>query len=547
MAPGVQLEKEQRMGFFQTILVVLVFLPLLMVASHNFLQNFTAAVPRHWCYIPVGDNDTTEVTGDLLKIYIPMDGNQEPDRCLRFSTPQWQLLAPNGTSTNATEPCLDGWAYDRSVFNSTIITEWHLVCGQRALKDFAQSIYMAGVLVGALVYGGLADRLGRRALLLWSLLQMGVMGTGAAFAPNLAAYCAFRFFSGMGTAGSILNGSSLTLEWIPSRFRAMVYTILACSLTLGQLLLAGLAYAIRDWRQLQLASSVPFFLFFLYSWWIPESVHWLIVNHRPETALRNLRRVARINGEKLEGEGISLETLRLEMQQEEESSGPSRRSALELFRTAPMRGVTGCLMLAWFSNSFSYYHLALDLQRFRGISIFLVQLIFGAVDIPFRMLVAVVVNRLGRRLTQSACLVLGGLFILASIPVPHDMEVLLITLTVLGKGLFSSSSSCSYLYTIELYPTVIRQTGLGVTNMMARLGAVAAPMMQMTQAFVSFLPLLLFGAVPITAGILVNCLPETLGVPLANTMKQVEDRARKKRSKKEELRKEARGTKETKF
>ncbi|TFK12135.1 Solute carrier family 22 member 6-B [Platysternon megacephalum] len=530
MAPGVQLEKEQRMGFFQTILVALVFLPLLMVASHNFLQNFTAAVPRHWCYIPAGDNDTTEVTGDLLKIYIPMDGNQEPDRCLQFSTPQWQLLAPNGTRTNATESCLDGWAYDRSVFNSTIITEWHLVCGQRALKDFAQSIYMAGVLVGSLVYGGLADRLGRRALLLWSLLQIGVMGTGAAFAPNLAAYCAFRFFSGMGIAGFILNGSSLTLEWIPSQFRAMVSTILTCSLTLGQLLLAGLAYAIRDWRQLQLASSVPFFLFFLYSWWIPESAHWLIVNHRPEMALRNLRR-----------------TLRLEMQQEEESSGPSRHSALELFRTAPMRGVTCCLMLAWFSNSFSFYHLALDLQRFGGISIFLVQLIFGAVDMPFRMLVAVVANRLGRRLMQAACLVLGGLFILASIPVPQDMEVLLITLTVLGKGLFSSSSSCSYLYTTELYPTVIRQTGLGVTNMMARLGAVAAPMVQMTQAFVSFLPLLLFGAVPITAGILVNCLPETLGVPLADTMKQVEDRARKKRSKKEELRKEARGTKKTKF
>nr|XP_032655571.1 solute carrier family 22 member 6-B-like [Chelonoidis abingdonii] len=442
MAPGVQLEKEQRMGFFQTILVALVFLPLLMVASHNFLQNFTAAVPRHWCYIPARDNATTEVTGDLLKIYIPMDGNQEPDRCLRFSTPQWQLLAPNGTSTNTTEPCLDGWAYDRSVFNSTIITEWNLVCGQRALKDFAQSIYMLGVLLGAPVLGGLADRLGRRALLLWSLLQMGVMGTSAAFAPNLAAYCAFPASSAESDCRRfILNATSLT--------------ILACSLTLGQLLLAGLAYAIRDWRQLQLASSVPFFLFFLYSWWIPESAHWLIVNHRPEKALGNLRRVAQINGEKLEGEGISLETLRLEMKQEEESSGPSRRSALELFRTAPMCRVTCCLMLAWFSSSFSFYHLGLNLQRFGGISIFLVQLIFGAVDMPFRMLVAVVANRLGRRLTQAACLVLGGLFILASVPVPQGMEVLLITLTVLGKGLFSSSSSCSYLYTTELYPTVI--------------------------------------------------------------------------------------------
>ncbi|XP_075795279.1 solute carrier family 22 member 6-B [Pelodiscus sinensis] len=544
-ASGVHLEKEQGMGFFQTLLVTLVSLPLLMAASHNFLQNFTAAVPRHWCHIPAGANDTTEVTGDLLKFYVPMDSNQEPERCLQFSTPQWQLLAPN--STNTTESCLDGWAYDKSIFSSTIITEWHLVCARHALKDFAQSIYMAGVLLGALVYGGLADRLGRRTLLLWSLLQVGVMGTSAAFAPNLAAYCTFRFFSGMGTSGFTLNGISLTMEWIPTQFRAMVAAILSCSLTLGQMFLAGLAYAIRDWRQLQLASSVPFFLFFFYSWWIPESARWLIVNRRLEIALRNLRRVAWINGKKLDGEGISLEALRLEMQQEEESSGPSRRSALELFRTVPMRVVTCCLMLVWFANSFSFYHLALDLQRFTGISIFLVQLIFGAVDIPFRMLVAVATNRLGRRLTLATCLSLGGLFILASIPVSQDMEVLLLTLTVLGKGLFSSCSSCSYLYTAELYPTIIRQTGLGVTNMMARLGAVAAPMVQMTQAFVSFLPHVLFGAVPITAGILVNCLPETLGVPLADTMVQVEERARKKKSKKEELKKEARETKKTKF
>uniref|UniRef100_A0A8C4W8C9 Solute carrier family 22 member 6-B-like n=1 Tax=Gopherus evgoodei TaxID=1825980 RepID=A0A8C4W8C9_9SAUR len=348
------------------------------------------------------------------------------------------------------------------------------------------------------------------------------MGTSAAFAPNLAAYCAFRFFSGMSTAGVILNeGCGLkpcsprlgrqgevggcrvssypfppALEWIPSQFRAMVSTILSCSLTLGQLFLAGLAYAIRDWRQLQLASSVPLGLRSTY----------------PQGATASGR-----GG--IMGSGA----------QEEESSGTSQHSALELFRTPPLTSVLP-VPSNRFSNSFSFFHLALDLQRFEGISIFLVQLIFGAVDMPFRMVVAVIANRLGRRLMQAACLVLGGLFILPDafwvlLPsLPLDMEVLLITLTVLGKGLFSSSASCSYLYTTELYPTVIRQTGMGVTFMMAWLGAVAAPMVEMTQAFVSFLPLLLFGAVPITAGILVNCLPETLGAPLAHTMKQVEHR-----------------------
>uniref|UniRef100_A0A8C4W9X5 Solute carrier family 22 member 6-B-like n=1 Tax=Gopherus evgoodei TaxID=1825980 RepID=A0A8C4W9X5_9SAUR len=515
MAPDVQLEKEQRMGFFQTILVALVFLPLLMVASHNFLQNFTAAVPRHWCYIPVGDNATTEVTGDQLKIYVPMDGNQEPDRCLRFSTPQWQLLAPNGTSTNATEPCLDGWAYDRSVFNSTIITEWNLVCGQRTLKDFAQSIYMVGVLLGALVLGGLADRLGRRALLLWSLLQMGVMGTSAAFAPNLAAYCAFRFFSGMSTAGVILNGTSLTLEWIPSQFRAMVSTILSCSLTLGQLFLAGLAYAIRDWRQLQLASSVPFFLFFLYSWWIPESAHWLIVNHRPEKALRNLRWVAQINGEKLEGEGISLETLK----QEEESSGTSQHSALELFRTPPLTSVLP-VPSNRFSNSFSFFHLALDLQRFEGISIFLVQLIFGAVDMPFRMVVAVIANRLGRRLMQAACLVLGGLFILASVPVPQGESRAFGQVSIVAA---SVCGACCYCY-LSQRTVSGRQTGTGFVTMMARLGSMVAPVVLVARQQFPFLLLVIFGVAPVVSGIVAGFLPEMHNVPLLDTIEEVENR-----------------------
>lgn len=56
------------------------------------------------------------------------------------------------------------------------------------------------------------------------------------------------------------------IEWIPTRVRTVVGTITGYSYTFGQLILAAAAYFIRDWRWLTLAVSLPYFVFFLYSW-----------------------------------------------------------------------------------------------------------------------------------------------------------------------------------------------------------------------------------------------------------------------------------------
>lgn len=59
---------------------------------------------------------------------------------------------------------------------------------------------------------------------------------------------------------------SAALEWMPTRTRALVGTFMGYWYTIGQFLLAGVAYAIPDWRWLQFTVSVPFLCFFLYSW-----------------------------------------------------------------------------------------------------------------------------------------------------------------------------------------------------------------------------------------------------------------------------------------
>ncbi|KAK1875948.1 Solute carrier family 22 member 6-A [Dissostichus eleginoides] len=240
------LEEAGGFGRYQWLHVTLISLPGLMMASQNLLNNFVSGSPP-----PLQPTDQSQQPiqpvplpvdeKQLLRAFIPMDSSgSRLDRCRRFVEPQWQLLAANSSANVSqipTEGCLDGWAYDRSEFLSTTVSE------------MIQTIYMGGVLTGAIVYGGLSDRYGRRSVLIWSYLQLGVLGCSSAFSPSYSTYCAFRFLSGMAVSGVILNGVSLST-----------------------MILAGLAYWLRDWRKLQLVVCLPQFLFFSYSWSVPFKI-----------------------------------------------------------------------------------------------------------------------------------------------------------------------------------------------------------------------------------------------------------------------------------
>ncbi|XP_030331275.1 solute carrier family 22 member 6-B-like isoform X3 [Strigops habroptila] len=147
------------MGRFQVTYVAALAVPLIMLASHNLLQNFTAGVPEHHCR-----PRATGATADIpLLVSIPTDGHQQPQRCRRYVELQWHLLEANATangSTAATEPCRDGWTYRDGAFAHTIVTEWDLVCESKTLKQMAQSIYMAGILLGSGLFGILSDKHG---------------------------------------------------------------------------------------------------------------------------------------------------------------------------------------------------------------------------------------------------------------------------------------------------------------------------------------------------------------------------------------------------
>ncbi|PNI94050.1 SLC22A12 isoform 5 [Pan troglodytes] len=491
------------LGRFQVLQTMALMVSITWLCTQSMLENFSAAVPSHRCWAPLLDNSTAQagILGSLspeslLAISIPPGPNQRPHQCRRFRQPQWQLLDPNATATSwseaDTEPCVDGWVYDRSIFTSTIVAKWNLVCDSHALKPMAQSIYLAGILVGAAACGPASDRFGRRLVLTWSYLQMAVM----------------------------------VMEWTAARARPLVMTLNSLGFSFGHGLTAAVAYGVRDWTLLQLVVSVPFFLCFLYSWWLAESARWLLTTGRLDWGLRELWRVAAINGKGAVQDTLTPEVL-LSAMREELSMGQPPASLGTLLRMPGLRFRTCISTLCWFAFGFTFFGLALDLQAL-GSNIFLLQMFIGVVDIPAKMGALLLLSRLGRRPTLAASLLLAGLCILANTLVPHEMGALRSALAVLGLGGVGAAFTCITIYSSELFPTVLRMTAVGLGQMAARGGAILGPLVRLLGVHGPWLPLLVYGTVPVLSGLAALLLPETQSLPLPDTIQDVQNQAVKK-------------------
>ncbi|XP_006861149.1 PREDICTED: solute carrier family 22 member 12 [Chrysochloris asiatica] len=536
MAFAELLDRVGGLDRFQVLQTVALVIPIMWLTTHGMLENFSGAVPGHRCWVPLLDNRTAQASAPetlspeaLLTVSIPPGPNQEPHQCRRFRYPQWQLLEPNVTvnwSEAATEPCMDGWVYDHSTFTSTIVTQWDLVCESQALKPMAQSIYLAGILVGAAVCGHTSDRFGRRLVLTWNYLQLAVMGTAAAFTSTFPLYCLLRFLLAFALAGIMMNTTTLLTEWTSAPARPLAMTLNSLGFSFGHVLMAAVAYGVRRWTLLQLTVSAPFFLSFVYSWWLAESARWLLITGRVTRGLQELQKVATINGKRAAGEELTLEVL-LSAMQEELNVGQAQASLSALFLTPGLRHRTYLSILCWFAFGFTFYGLALDLQAL-GSNIFLLQVLIGVVDIPAKIGTLLLLNRLGRRPSQVASLVLAGLCILANTMVPRDMGALRSALAVLGLGGVGASFTCVTVYSNELFPTVLRMTAVGLGQMAARGGAILGPLVRLLGVYGSSLPLLVYGAVPLLTGLAALLLPETRNVPLPDTIQDVQRQAEKK-------------------
>ena len=106
-------------------------------------------------------------------------------------------------------------------------------------------------------------------------------------------------------------------------------------------------------------------------------------------------------------------------------------------------------------DSLVYYSLSFQVGDF-GLDIYVTQLIFGAVEMPGRFLSVLMMEKLGRKWSQLCTLTLAGIMYIIIIFIPGDLPTVVTVLAVVGKFASAAAFTISYVYTAELFPTIIR-------------------------------------------------------------------------------------------
>ncbi|EDM12691.1 solute carrier family 22 (organic anion transporter), member 19 [Rattus norvegicus] len=526
------------LGRFQILHLIFVLICFILVVPHTVLENFTAAIPSHRCWVPILDNNTMSDNNsrilsqdDLLRISIPMDSNLRPEKCRRYIQPQWDLLHLNGTFSTVTEPdtepCVDGWVYDQSTFLSTTVTQWDLVCGSQTLNSVAKFIYMTGIFIGHLMGGHLSDKFGRKFIVTCGLLTLAVTETSVAFAPTFLIYCSLRFLTGISSSCIRTNSALLILEWTSPKFQAMVMALIFSAGGIGQVLLGVLAFGIRNWQHLQLAMSVPVFFLLIPTRWLSESARWLIITNKPQEGLKELIKVAHINGIKNSRDVLTLEVVKTTMKDELEAA-ETKPSPLVLFRTPNLRKRICLLSFVRCVSLISTVGLLINLQYLSN-KVFLLQCLYGVVCTPANLLGNFSMNYMGRRTTQIIFMSVMGISILSITFLTQEMQIPRLVLASLGGAISSASLTSTAVLSNELVPTVIRATALGVIGIFGSAGAALSPLLMILMTYSASLPWIIYGVLPILSSLVVLLLPETRNQPLPDSIQDVENKRKSSR------------------
>ncbi|XP_061627701.1 solute carrier family 22 member 7-like isoform X2 [Phyllopteryx taeniolatus] len=481
-------------GKFQIKLILIQVLSRITLPCHFLLNNFMAGVPSHHCNISTLDN--LNVSSNLtweqkLAIGIPTEMDGTLSSCLMFSKPRLPRLL-NSSEESSVVHCQNGWVYSKRYFKSTLATEWDLVCSRKGMNKATATIFFIGVMLGAPLFGYLSDRFGRRRLLLVSYLTTMTFAVLSALSTSYVMFVIMRFFTGMSISGISIISIVLNIEWLGVEQRTLFGVIFSLDWTLGNAILVGIARMINEWRLLILVVTSPLILALVAWRWLPESGRWLMANGKVDDAHYYINQCAEMNNR---SKCMANITPRMLLESVDTDTDDNKYTFVDLFKTANMRKLAICSGIVWFGVAFTYYGITLNISG------------------P----------------AQAGTSLSTGLFLFINLFVSKDKWVIRTIVGVLGKAVSEASFTIIFFYTIELYPTVIRQNGVGYTSFVARLAVSISPLIMLLEDLWPLLPPMTYCGMAVLSGLVVLLLPETQNTRMPEFIEDI-DKPREKLS-----------------
>ncbi|MDP1867911.1 MAG: MFS transporter [Bradyrhizobium sp.] len=356
----------------------------------------------------------------------------------------------------------------------------------------ANSAYIAGAVIGAIGFGWLTDRIGRRKLFFITLAVYLTATAATAFSWNLASYALFRFLTGAGIGGEYTAINSTIQELVPARYRGWTDLVINGSFWIGAALGAVAAIVLLDpafigpdlgWRLAYFSGACLGIVVFVMRFWIPESPRWLMIHGRPDEAHAIVADIERsATGSVQDKPREAWPKIKLRMR----SHTPLHEVAhtlLKLYRTRSLVGLSLMTAQAFFYNAI-FFTFALVLTDFFGIASNQVGwyiLPFAAGNFLGPLLLGRLFDTLGRRVmiaftygTSGVLLALSGY--LFSIGVLSAQ-----TQTIAWMVIFffaSPAASAAYLTVSETFPLEVRALAIALFYAIGTgVGGVAGPVL----------------------------------------------------------------------
>ena len=350
-----------------------------------------------------------------------------------------------------------------------LMAEWGLTAMQAGMLA---STALAGMMFGAMIFGSLADKIGRKKVIMICIVLFSGLTFAGGFASNPTEFAILRFLAGLGIGGVMPNLVALTSEYAPIRMRSTLVTGMFSGYAVGGVMAALLgSWFTPDfgWQIMFFIAGIPLFLLPVIWKFLPESLTFIVQQDRQAEARKIVSR--------LEPTITVKETTTFEL---DKVDVPESASVMSLFRRGRAMN-TVLFWIAFFTCLLTMYALSSWLPKLMMAAGYSMD---NSLMFMMVMNIGAVIGIIGGGILADRfhlkpvlmCLGIIGAVVMSLMGFQSN-EFLLYILVFLAGAASIGSQMLLYSYVAQFYPLAVRSTGIGWSSAIGRMGAIVGPIL----------------------------------------------------------------------